>query len=95
MPVSIVHSILRTRLYTGWFEWNGKMIHGWHEPLVSVDLWERVQGVMDGRFAKKHRRMTHDFAFSGLIACSKSRLLGGRRDQEAVLRLLPSHRLRR
>ena len=24
---------------------------------------------MDGRFAKKHRRVTHDFAFSGLIAC--------------------------
>jgi len=26
---------------------------------------------MDGRYAKKHRRMTHDFAFSGLIACAK------------------------
>ncbi len=71
VPVSTVHSILRTRLYTGWFEWNGKMIQGRHEPLVSLDLWERVQGVMDGRSAKKHRRMTHDFAFSGLIACSK------------------------
>ena len=71
VPVSTVHSILRNRLYTGWFEWNGKMIQGRHEPLVSVDLWERVQGVLDGRFAKKHRRMTHDFAFSGLIACGK------------------------
>ena len=71
VPVSTVHSILRTRLYTGWFEWNGKMIHGRHEPLVSVELWERVQGVMDGRFARKHRHFRHDFAFSGLIACSK------------------------
>ncbi|MGI8426500.1 MAG: zinc ribbon domain-containing protein [Actinomycetota bacterium] len=26
---------------------------------------------MDGRFAKKQHRMTHDFAFSGLIACAK------------------------
>jgi site-specific DNA recombinase len=34
-------------------------------------LWERVQGVMGGRFTKKRRRMTHDFAFSGLIACSR------------------------
>lgn len=25
---------------------------------------------MDGRNASKHRRMTHDFAFSGLIACA-------------------------
>ena len=47
------------------------MIQGRHEPLVSVELWERVQGVMDGRFTKKHRRMTHDFAFSGLIACGQ------------------------
>ena len=69
MPVSTVHSILRNRLYTGQFEWNGKLIHGKHEALVSVELWERVQGVLDGRFAKKHHRMTHDFAFSGLIAC--------------------------
>jgi site-specific DNA recombinase len=50
---------------------NGKMIQGRHEPLVSVELWERVQAIIDRRFAKKHRRMTHDFAFSGLIAYSK------------------------
>jgi site-specific DNA recombinase len=71
VPVSAVHSILRNRLYTGQFKWNGKLIQGKHEPLVSVELWERVQGVLDGRFAKKHRRMSHDFAFSGLIACAK------------------------
>ena len=95
VPVSTVHTILRNRLYTGQFEWNGKLYQGKHEPLVSVELWERVQGVMDGRFAKKHRRMTHDFAFSGLIACAQMRLLGRRRDQEAALRLLSLHRLRR
>ncbi len=71
VPRSTVHSILRNRLYTGWFEWNGKIYRGRHEPLVSVELWERVQGVMDSRHASKHRRMTHDFAFSGLIACAK------------------------
>ena len=73
VPMSAVHSILRNRLYTGQFEWNGKLMQGQHEPLVSVELWERVQGVLNGRFAKKHRRMTHDFAFSGLIACAKCR----------------------
>ena len=26
VPVSTVHTILRNRLYTGWFEWNGKLI---------------------------------------------------------------------
>ena len=69
VPVSTVHTILRNRLYTGWFEWNGKLIQGKHEALVPVELWERVQGVLDGRFAKKGKRGRHNFAFSGLIAC--------------------------
>jgi len=38
---------------------------------VPVELWERVQGVLDGRFAKKAKRGRHDFAFSGLIACAQ------------------------
>jgi site-specific DNA recombinase len=69
VPVSTLHTILRNRLYTGWFEWNGKLIQGKHEGLVPVELWERVQGVLDGRFASKAKRGRHDFAFSGLIAC--------------------------
>jgi DNA invertase Pin-like site-specific DNA recombinase len=69
VPVSTIHTILRNRLYTGWFKWNGKLIQGKHEAIVSNDLWERVQGVLDGRFARKAKRGKHDFAFSGLIAC--------------------------
>ena len=33
---------------------------GSHEAIVSVELWERVQGVMDGRLAKKYRRIEVD-----------------------------------
>ena len=69
VPVSTIHTILRNRLYTGWFEWKGKLIQGKHEALVPVELWERVQEVLDGRFSKKAKRGRHDFAFSGLIAC--------------------------
>ena len=71
LPVSTIQTILRNRLYTGWFEWNGKLHEGRHEAVVSPELWERVQGVLDGRHASKHRRMTHDFAFSGLISCAR------------------------
>ncbi|MFQ5479256.1 MAG: recombinase family protein [Candidatus Binatia bacterium] len=69
VPVSTVHSILRNRLYTGQFEWNGKLYQGKHQPLVTCELWERVQDTADGRNASKHRRMKRDFPFSGLIAC--------------------------
>jgi site-specific DNA recombinase len=71
VPTSTIHTILRNRLYTGWFDWKGRVYQGRHKPLVSVELWERVQAVLDGRSAKKHRRVTHDFAFSGLMTCSK------------------------
>jgi len=71
VPVSAVHTILRNRLYTGQFEWNGKLIQGRHQPLISVELWERVQGVLDGRNVSKAKRGKHEFAFSGLIACAK------------------------
>jgi site-specific DNA recombinase len=69
VTVSTVHAILRNRLYAGAFEWNGRPYLGTHQPLVTPELWERVQDVLDGRQAKKHRRAKHNFAFSGLIAC--------------------------
>jgi site-specific DNA recombinase len=69
VPTSTVHKILRNRLYMGEFEWKGRVYQGSHQPLVTRGLWERVGDTMDGRNASKHRRVKHDFAFSGLIAC--------------------------
>ena len=53
----------------GDFEWNGRVYPGVHETIVSRELWERVQDVLEGRHAKRHRRAKHNFAFSGLIRC--------------------------
>jgi site-specific DNA recombinase len=69
VPTSTVHAILRNRIYTGDFEWNGRYCRGKHQPLVTRELWQRVQGVLDARKASKLRRGKHDFAFSGLINC--------------------------
>ncbi len=69
VPRATVHKILRNRVYTGDFDWDGKTYSGAHVPLVTTDLWERVQAVLDGRFANRHRKVRHDFAFSGLVSC--------------------------
>ena len=69
VPKATVHKILRNRIYTGEFNWDGKTYSGSHTPLVTTDLWERVQAVLDGRFANRHRKVKHDFAFSGLVSC--------------------------
>jgi site-specific DNA recombinase len=69
LPVSTVHTILRNRLYSGEFDWNGRRFTGQHEAIVSRQLWAQVQDVLDGRHVQKSRRVKHDFAFSGLITC--------------------------
>ena len=48
LPVSNIHVILRNRLYSGDFDWNGHRFKGRHQRLVTRELWDRVQGVLDG-----------------------------------------------
>lgn len=69
VPVTTLHKVLRKRIYTGDFDYGGVMYQGTHEPLVRSDIWERVQEILDGRQERKHRKLTHDFAYSGLIRC--------------------------
>ena len=69
MPTATAHKILRSKIYAGEFEWGGKIYKGTHEPLVSRGLWDQVQGVLDRRLAKRAKKASHNFVFSGLIAC--------------------------
>ena len=71
--VSTIRKILRNRLYTGEFEWLGKVYQGNHQPLISTDLWYCVQDILDGRNNKTRHPKTgggvREFAFTGLITC--------------------------
>jgi len=64
-----VHRVLRNRFYTGSFDWRGETYAGFHEPLVSMELWEAVQEIMDGRASSNVRAEPHIFPFTGLIQC--------------------------
>ena len=93
VPVSTVHAILRNRLYAGVFDWNGRSYAGTHQPLVSSELWERVQGVLDGRQANKHLRRKAQLRLFRPDRMRPLRLLDRGRDQEAAVHLLPLHRI--
>jgi hypothetical protein len=69
VPKSTIHKILRNRVYTGDFDFDGVTYHGTYEPIVSRELWEQVQAILDGRGTKKTRKVKEQFAFSGLITC--------------------------
>ncbi|MGA3260335.1 MAG: recombinase family protein [Bryobacteraceae bacterium] len=66
---STLHLILRKRIYTGDFDWDGVTYEGKHEALVSREMWERVQALFDRRAETKQHRIKHDFAFTGFIRC--------------------------
>lgn len=66
---STLHQILRKRIYTGDFDWNGVTYPGTHEPLVGRETWGRVQALLDHHVQSRQHRVKHDFAFSGFVRC--------------------------
>lgn len=65
-----LEALLKNIFYTGSFIYNGKIYSGLHEPLVSKDLFERVQTA----FKKDNKplyRSEHNFIFAGLIKCAE------------------------
>ncbi|WP_245326668.1 recombinase family protein [Bradyrhizobium sacchari] len=64
-----IHAILRNRLYTGEYEWHDIVIKGRHEPIISYNLWERVQLRLEDRGTRKLRKGPRGFPLSGLITC--------------------------
>ena len=66
---SAIQKILRNRIYLGEFAWDGKSYKGIHVPIVSRELWEKVQLILDSRFVPGTGRAKKEFAFAGLISC--------------------------
>ncbi len=66
---SLVHHILRKRIYTGDFDFDGVTYKGTHEPLVARETWERVQAILDGRTSSKSRQRKRQFTLTGLVHC--------------------------
>jgi Recombinase zinc beta ribbon domain len=40
-----------------------------HEPIISRELWDKVQSVLDRKCSYRYRVIKHDLAFSGMIRC--------------------------
>jgi DNA invertase Pin-like site-specific DNA recombinase len=64
-----IQGILHNLIYTGYFEFGGKRYKGIHEPIISRDLWDEVQSVLNRRYSNRYRVIKHDLPFSGLIRC--------------------------
>ncbi len=66
---STAHKILTNPIYADDFLWGGKRYSGTHEAIVSRELWNQVQQVMDRKGSRRTCHQKHWWAFQGLISC--------------------------
>lgn len=66
---STVHKILTNPIYHGEFAWAGKRYKGLHEPIISPELFNRVQETLTDKSHCRRRPHTYEWAFQGLVFC--------------------------
>lgn len=70
-------NLLTNPFYCGRIRWNGQVHAGAHPPLIPPDLFDRVQGILQGRTRPVLRRSTA-FLLSGIASCGRcGRLMSG------------------
>ncbi len=72
-PVSAekLRTMLRDRYYYGYITYRGVEYKGRHEPLISEDLFERVQRVFDSHQGAGVRNRTHHHYLKGTLWCNR------------------------
>lgn len=65
-----LNELLKNEFYTGIIKIgkSGEVFQGKHKPLITRELFERVQDVMSGKTADKQK--THFFIFRRLVSCA-------------------------
>jgi len=67
---SALHHLLRNPIYMGEFEWAGEVYQGSHAPIVSRELWEKVQEGFDDRYqGQRDTVRAAEFTYPGLVRC--------------------------
>lgn len=91
---STVAHTLRNIFYTGMFLWKGQIYQGDHEPLISMDLFERTQAAFkkDGKPAAEARAAIRLHRPPEVLPL---RLCHHRRAEEGQVRVLSLHRIPR
>ncbi len=73
VSASTLHNMLRDPYYVGYVIWKGQMYPGRHEPLISDELFTRVQEVLRQRSANGNRARVHNHYLKGFLFCPRCR----------------------
>jgi site-specific DNA recombinase len=63
-----LHRLIQNPFYIGFFEWGGITYRGIHAPIVSNELFQRVQHALKNHNRGKYGK--HDIAFRGMLTCA-------------------------
>jgi site-specific DNA recombinase len=66
---SMIDEILQNPFYYGSFLWNGKLYPGKHEPLISKELYNKVQGIRTRKDAPHYTK--HQYQFRKTMVCQE------------------------
>ena len=66
---SRIHQVLQNPIYYGEFYWLGQLHQGLHKPVISRDLYDRVQAVFAAANHPRHTKRRH--ALAGLVTCGR------------------------
>ncbi len=66
---AVMYDILNNPIFYGDFYWKGVLYNGNHEPIISKELFDKVQLVFKHRSSCPTGRQKHDFLFHGLMTC--------------------------
>jgi site-specific DNA recombinase len=70
-PVSALATMLQNPFYIGIVEWDGVQYEGKHKPLVSRNVFERVQEVLAAHNKAGVRARRHDHYLKGVLYCGQ------------------------
>ena len=76
VSLSKFQQMFRDPYYKGVIEYQGAEYPGRHPALVSPELWETVQDVLDLRSGRGVRQRKHDHYFKGLLFCERCHKAG-------------------
>jgi site-specific DNA recombinase len=69
--ISAVHRMLNNPVYAGVVRWRGVDRDGTHEPLVSRELYDKVQRVLGAHSTGGERSWKHDHYLKGALVCTE------------------------
>lgn len=70
LSLSGLYSLFYSKFYAGIIEWGGHTYSGSHEPMITMEEYQRVQEIL-GKSKGKPRPKVYERPFTGIISCGE------------------------